>query len=158
MHGRGLHVRTQGGHMASTLYDINTSSLHYTVPILHALHWRHNERDGISNHQPHDCLLNHLFRRKSKKKSKLTSLAFVRGIHWWVMNSPQKGPVTRKMFPFDDIIMVKCVLIQSSNHNQQCITNQSSVCILNFICYFMTLRPFEILSQHMVQIHRHTFI
>ena len=27
--------------------------------------------DGISNHQPHDCLLNRLFRRKSKKTSKL---------------------------------------------------------------------------------------
>ena len=36
------------------------------------------------------------------------SLAFVRGIHWWPVNSPQKGPVTRKMFPFDDIIM-KCL-------------------------------------------------
>ena len=33
--------------------------------------WRHNERDGVSNHQPHDCLLNRLFRRRSKKTSKL---------------------------------------------------------------------------------------
>ena len=33
------------------------------------------------------------------------SLAFVRGIHRWSMNSPHKGPVTRKMFPFDDVIM-----------------------------------------------------
>ena len=31
------------------------------------LQWRYNERDGISNHQPHDCL----FRRRSKKTSKL---------------------------------------------------------------------------------------
>ena len=36
-----------------------------------ALQWRHNECDGISNHQPHDCLLHHLFRRRSKKTSKL---------------------------------------------------------------------------------------
>ena len=36
-----------------------------------ALKWRHNERHGVSNHQPHDCLLNRLFRRRSKKKSKL---------------------------------------------------------------------------------------
>ena len=35
------------------------------------LQWRHNERDGVSNHQPRDCLLNRLFRRRSKKKSKL---------------------------------------------------------------------------------------
>ena len=35
-----------------------------------SLQWRHNERDGICNHQPDDCLLNRLFRRKSKKTSK----------------------------------------------------------------------------------------
>ena len=32
-------------------------------------------------------------------------LAFVRGIHWWPVDSPHKGTVTRKMFPFDDVIM-----------------------------------------------------
>ena len=36
-----------------------------------ALHWRHNDHDGVSNHQPHGCLLNRLFRRRSKKTSKL---------------------------------------------------------------------------------------
>ena len=35
------------------------------------LHWRHNERDGVSNHQPHDYLLHRLFGRRSKKTSKL---------------------------------------------------------------------------------------
>ena len=33
------------------------------------------------------------------------SLAFVRGIHRWPVNSPHQGPVTRKMFPLDDVIM-----------------------------------------------------
>ena len=33
------------------------------------------------------------------------SLAFVREIHRWLVNSPHKGPVTRKMFPFADVIM-----------------------------------------------------
>ena len=36
-----------------------------------SLEWRHNGRDSVSNHQPHDCLLNHLFRRRSKKTWKL---------------------------------------------------------------------------------------
>ena len=36
-----------------------------------SLRWRHNERDSVSNHQPHDCLRNRLFRRRSKKTSKL---------------------------------------------------------------------------------------
>ena len=33
------------------------------------------------------------------------SLAFMRGIHRWPVNSPHKGPVTRKVFPFDNVIM-----------------------------------------------------
>ena len=68
--------------------------------------WRHNGRDGVSNHQSHDCLLNRLFRRKSKKTSKLrvTGLC-VWGIHRWPVNSPHKWSVTLKMFPFDDVIM-----------------------------------------------------
>ena len=45
-------------------------------------------------------------RRRSKKTSKLRITGFVRGIHRWPVNSPHKGPVTRKLFPFDDVIMV----------------------------------------------------
>ena len=40
-----------------------------------------------------------------RKQQNSASLAFVRGIHQWPVNSPHKGPVTRKMFPFDDVIM-----------------------------------------------------
>ena len=61
----------------------------------------------MSNHQPHDCLLNHLFRCRSKKKHQSsTSLAFVRGIHWWPVNSPHKWPITQQMFPLDDVVML----------------------------------------------------
>ena len=67
--------------------------------------WHHNGRDGVSNHQPHDCLLYRLFRCRSKEASSSASLAFVRGIHRWPANSPHKWPVTRKMFPFDDVII-----------------------------------------------------
>ena len=71
------------------------------------LHWRHNDHDGISNHQPYGCLLNCLFGRRSKKTSKLR----VTGLCAWnspgPVNSPHKWPVTRKMFPFDDVIMVR---------------------------------------------------
>ena len=43
------------------------------------------------------------------KHQSSASLAFVRGIHRWPVNSPHKGPVTWKMFPFDDVIMMhKC--------------------------------------------------
>ena len=69
------------------------------------LQWRHNERVGVSNHQPHDCLLSRLFKCRSKKTSNSASLAFVRGIQRGPVNSPHKGPVTRKMIPFDDVFM-----------------------------------------------------
>ena len=36
-----------------------------------SLQWRHNECDGVPNHQPHDCLLNPLFRHRSKNTSEL---------------------------------------------------------------------------------------
>ena len=41
---------------------------------------------------------------QSKHQSSV-SLAFVRGIHRWPVNHRHKGPVTRKMFPFDDVLM-----------------------------------------------------
>ena len=40
-----------------------------------------------------------------RKNQSFASLAFVRGIRRWPVNSPHKGPVTRKMFPLDDVIM-----------------------------------------------------
>ena len=40
-----------------------------------------------------------------RKYQSSASLAFVQGIHQWPVNSPHKGPVTLKMFPFDDVIM-----------------------------------------------------
>ena len=40
-----------------------------------------------------------------KKHQSSASLGFVWGIHRWPSNSPHKGPVTRKIFPFDDVIM-----------------------------------------------------
>ena len=40
-----------------------------------------------------------------RKHQSSASLAFLQGIHRGPVNSPHKGPVTRKMFPFDDVIM-----------------------------------------------------
>ena len=41
-----------------------------------------------------------------RKHQSSTSLAFVRGIHRLPVNFPHKGPVTQKMFAFDDVIML----------------------------------------------------
>ena len=71
------------------------------------LQWRHNGLDSVSNHQHHDCLLKRLSRRRSKKTSKLCVTGLCVGIRRRPVNSPHKGPVMRKMFPIDDVIM-KC--------------------------------------------------
>ena len=55
------------------------------------LHWRHNGRDGVSNRQTHDCLLNRVFRRKSKKTSKLHVTGLYAG------NSPVTGEFPAQM-------------------------------------------------------------
>ena len=55
------------------------------------LRWRHNEHDIVSNHQPHDCLLNRLFRRRSKKTSKLRVTGLCAG------NSPGTGEFSAQM-------------------------------------------------------------
>ena len=62
------------------------------------LQCRHNWRDSISNHQPHDCLLNHLIRRRSKKISKLRVTGICAGNSSGPVDSPHKWPVTRKCF------------------------------------------------------------
>ena len=72
---------------------------------LMSLQWRHNECDGFSNHRRLECLLNRLSGGDQGKHGSSASLAFVRGSHRGLVKSPQKGPVTRKMFPFDDVII-----------------------------------------------------
>ena len=53
--------------------------------IFNTLQWRHNGYDGVSNHQPHNCLLNRLFRCRSRKISKLRVTGLCEG------NSPMTG-------------------------------------------------------------------
>ena len=65
-------------------------------------------RNGVSNQQPHDCLLNRLFH--------VTGLCAGNSPHRWLVNSPYKWPVTRKKFPFDDVIMVDCAYDQTGIH------------------------------------------
>ena len=74
------------------------------IPMI-TLPWRHNGRDSVSIHQPPDCLLNRLFRRRSKRTPKLRVIGLCGGIHRGPVYSPHKWPVTRKMSPFDDVIM-----------------------------------------------------
>ena len=84
-----------------TVRRLTTRSCEITKP----LQWRHIEGD-VSNHQSRDCLLNRYLGVDQRKHRCSASLAFMWGIHRWPVNSPHKEPVTRKMFPFDDVIMM----------------------------------------------------
>ena len=64
---------------------------------VYTLQWRHNGSDSVSNHQPHDCFNSTVYSDPDQTKHQsFASLAFARGTHRWPVNSPHKGPVTRK--------------------------------------------------------------
>ena len=52
-----------------------------------------------------------------RKHQSSASVVFVRGIHRWPVDLPHKGPVTRKMFPFDDVIMWIVMVTTSYGHD-----------------------------------------
>ena len=61
------------------------------LDLMDRLRWRHNGHDSVSNHQPHHCLLNRLFGRRSKKTSKLRVTGLCVG------NSPGTGEFPAQM-------------------------------------------------------------
>ena len=68
--------------------------------IIESLQWRHNERDSVSNHQTHDCLLKRLFRRRSKKTSKLRVTGLCVG------NSPVTGEFPAQMTSYAENVSI----------------------------------------------------
>ena len=76
------------------------------IPQLWTLQWRHNERDGVSNHQHLDCLLNRLFSCRSNKTSKLCVTGLCEGESIGDQWTPlTKGHYRYKKFPFHNVIM-----------------------------------------------------
>ena len=62
------------------------------------LQWRHNGRDGVSNHQPRDCLHNRSFRRKSKKTSKVRVTGLCVGDSAVTITSAYNFVITSKFY------------------------------------------------------------
>ena len=90
---------------------------------LGTLQWRHNDPDGVSNHQPHDCILNRLFRRRSKKSSKLRVTGLCMGNSSVAGEFPAQRSVTRKLSPFHNVIMthqlyLACVYRELTGENR----------------------------------------
>ena len=80
-----IAITTDFRHKASNVMRCWVSCFAIKATTEFSLQWRHNERDVVSNHQPHNCLLNRLFRRRSKKTSKLRVTGLCEG------NSPGTG-------------------------------------------------------------------
>ena len=72
------------------------------------LHWGHNERDGVSINQPHDCSRNRLFRRRSKKTSKLRATGL------WVGISPIIGEFPPQMASNAENVIMDCICVTVS--------------------------------------------
>ena len=77
--------------MASLGTSVYRSMIYVQLNKVYSLQWRHNGRDGVSNHQPHQCLLNRLFGRRSKKTSNLRVTGLCAG------NSPGTGEFPAQM-------------------------------------------------------------
>ena len=74
-----------------------------------------------------------------RKHQSCASLAIVRGIHRWPVNSPHKGPVTRKMFPFDNVIMQSVSLLVFSSRIPSCCPFLSSPFRSPFLSLLLSL-------------------
>ena len=78
-----------------------------------------------------------------RKHQSSASLAIVQGIHWWPVNSLHKGPVTLKLFPFDNIIMGHSSYALHQNCTCYLISHIAVICITDAgNCFlFNILRP-----------------
>ena len=65
-----------------------------------------------------------------RKHFSSASMAFVREIHQWPVKTPHKGPVTRKMFSFDDVIMGRIIYHRRGFG----VTHKCLFCFVLFVC------------------------
>ena len=78
------------------------------------IQWRHTGHDGILNHQPHHCLPNRLFGRRSKKTSTLR----VTGLY--VGNSPEDGEFTALMSSNAENVSIWCHAVYKHTFLSDC--------------------------------------
>ena len=97
------------------LVYLRVMARHWTVDNMNPLRWR----DGVSNHRRLDCFLNRLFRRRSKKTSKLSVTGLYEASSPVTGGFPHTGPVTRKIFPFHDIIKICSMASYNATRPQQ---------------------------------------
>ena len=92
-------------------YNFKTNMASYNIAVIPllmilTLQWRHNELGGVWNHQPHDCLLTCLFRRRSRKTSKLRVTGICEGISPVTGEFPAQRASNTENVSHDDVLMV----------------------------------------------------
>ena len=112
------------------------------------LQWCHNEPDDVSNHQCLNCLLKPLLRRRSKKTSKLQVTGLCERNSPVTGELPHKGPVARKWFSFDDVIMNRWVSYRNKTHSL--LIFYGMYCV--FMIYPSTLGLFSLRRHHPIGI------
>ena len=91
---------------AITWSNVAQDLRHYMALLgLNALRWCHNEHDGVSNHQPYDCLFNRLFRRRRKWTSKFRVTGLCERNSLVNGEIPAQIVSNAEMFPLDDVMM-----------------------------------------------------
>ena len=72
--GPAVFLYSTGWLVLPVFWVVSTSSTGVVWMVAETLQWRYNEPDGVSNHQPRDCLLKRLFRSKKTPKLRVTGL------------------------------------------------------------------------------------
>ena len=83
------------------------------------LQWSHNGRDGLSNHQTRECSHNRLFKRRSKKTSKLCLTGLCSGNSPVTGEFPAQKPSNAENVPFGDVIMKNDITYSKYNKLNQ---------------------------------------
>ena len=109
INSRFLNLRMYQFHSFACFHSVSTSAEHIHTNRLYntgiSLQWRHNERDGVSNHWRLHCLLNCWFRCKVKKTSKLRVTGLCAGNSPVTGEFPTQKARNAEKFPFDDVII-----------------------------------------------------
>ena len=108
-------------------HSTGTDTIVYVTNIMITSHEHH----VVSNRRLLELLFNSFSGPTSKKHQSPHHWPFVRGIHRWPVNSPNKGPVTRKKLPFDDVTMN----LTSTNLQQNATRREACACFLRCTTY-----------------------
>ena len=126
-----------GADIRRSIYHIIRSTAmtgsEYNQTMHSPLRWRHNDHDSVSNHQPHGCLLNRLYRRRSKKTSKCGEFtgtgefpaqraSYAENVSiWWRHHATYEVSIVRYLERIGRVITaLHCIYLCASQHESTC--------------------------------------